>query len=171
MSESIDVVTCLLSMSSNVAQTFLLSCDRKYGKYNHERFFPFEKMTHCKSTTCIGGDCATDLSKFVCGVDQLKAGCVVYSIGGNNQWEFELDLVKKTPCHVYTFDCTGPKSRFQVPNHPRIHFHHVCLTPYSGTDKFEGMEGEAWTLLEMQQNLGHSRIDLLKMDVEGRIRT
>jgi hypothetical protein len=29
------------------------------------------------------------------------------------------------------------------------------------------MEGEIWTLLEMQQRLGHSRIDLLKLDIEG----
>jgi hypothetical protein len=29
------------------------------------------------------------------------------------------------------------------------------------------MEGEIWTLLEMQQRLGHKRIDLLKVDIEG----
>jgi hypothetical protein len=60
----------------------------------------------------------------------------------------------------------------------RLHFHHVCLTPYSqNTHNGNGngnhhppdgeMVGESWTLLEMQQKLGHSRIDLLKMDIEG----
>lgn len=29
------------------------------------------------------------------------------------------------------------------------------------------MEGEMWTLLQMQQKLGHTRIDMLKMDIEG----
>ena len=29
------------------------------------------------------------------------------------------------------------------------------------------MCGEMWTLLEMQQRLGHKRIDMLKLDIEG----
>ena len=27
--------------------------------------------------------------------------------------------------------------------------------------------GESWTLLQMQRRLGHSRVDILKLDVEG----
>lgn len=65
-------------------------------------------------------------------------------------------------------------SRFKVPTtntEGRLHFHHVCLgtihedsaTQCIGRDKC----GETWTLLEMQQRLGHDRIDILKMDIEG----
>ena len=97
--------------------------------------------------------------------------CIVYSLGSNNQWEFELDVLEKTPCEVHTFDCTGRFSRYQVPQNPRLTFHHVCLTAYprdpSAPPAKKNMVGKSWTLLEMQQKLGHKRIDLLKIDVEG----
>jgi hypothetical protein len=103
--------------------------------------------------------------------------CVIYSIGGNNEWALENDLLKKTTCEIHTFDCTGPPQRFTVPeNDGRLHFHHVCL----GTEHEDAVEpcpersragwskcGGTWTLLEIQQRLGHDRIDLLKIDIEG----
>ena len=82
---------------------------------------------------CIGGKCRDDDSKIVCGINLLKKGkeeeqeqhlqrqqhnnnnCVIYAIGGDNQWDFELDLLDKTPCEIHTFDCTGDIKRFQIP--------------------------------------------------------
>jgi hypothetical protein len=134
-------------------------------------------MTNCTSVSCVGGECREDASKIVCGLEQLnkeattKADtCIVYSIGGNNQWEVELDILNRTTCDVHTFDCTGLISRFEVPNNPRLHFHHTCLSAYPelfGEPRPGFMKGESWTLLEMQQRLGHKRIDLLKVDIEG----
>jgi len=145
----------------------------------HKRFDAFEVMGAC-NTTCIGGACRKDTSKIVCLGDNdsvyeknssLSAAknygepCVVYSIGGNNQWEFELDVLSKTPCEVHTFDCTGPITRFHKPESDRLHFHHVCLgTQHKpGPDKW----GEFWTLEKIQETLRHPRIDLFKMDIEG----
>jgi hypothetical protein len=49
--------------------------------------------------------------------------CIVYSLGGNNQWSFELDLLQQTNCEVHTFDCTGNITRFTpIPNHERMCF-------------------------------------------------
>jgi hypothetical protein len=145
--------------------------------HTHFRFFPFQEMAECSSKRCIGGECGADDSKIACGVEELKDGCIIYSIGGDNQWDFERDLLQKTPCEIHTFDCTGDISRFQVPAHPRLFFHHVCLSATSikadppmddqGKCTGKGMCGDAWTLLEMQQKLNHTRIDLLKIDVEG----
>ena len=154
--------------------------------HDHARFFPFDVMAPCNEKSCVGGACRRDTSKIVCGLEQLqqqaseKTGnsrnetCVVYSIGGNNKWEFELDLLAKTPCEVHTFDCTGPLSRFQKPDDERIHFHHVCLgTQHEGILPEEECKnennkcGETWTLFEMQQRLEHNRLDLLKIDIEG----
>ena len=113
-----------------------------------------------------------DTSKIVCGLDQLpkekERKCIIYSLGGNNQWEFELDALGKTPCEIHTFDCTGEESRFEKPDNDRLVFHHVCL----GTDHLEKrprgrFQGEFWTLLEAQQRLGHEQIDLFKIDIEG----
>lgn len=146
----------------------------------HRRFFPFHPRATCTAIDCIGGDCGLDTSKIMCGAKELKDGCIIYSIGGNNWWEFEQDLLVKTPCHIHTFDCTGPADRFEKPGNGRLHFHHVCLGPTAepaavddpkcASGYFEnhpGKCGETWTLLEMQQRLHHNRIDLFKMDIEG----
>ena len=149
-------------------------------QHTHERFFAFDAtMAHCSNKTCVGGMCRQDTSKIVCGLEQLAtaateqqpSSCVVYSIGGNNHWEFELDILAKTPCQVHTFDCTGSITRFEKPQNERLYFHHVCLGTIhedapqncSGNKKC----GETWTLLEIQQKLGHDRIDLFKIDIEG----
>ena len=52
----------------------------------------------------MGGECGADDSKMVCGLDLLKAPCVVYSVGGNNMWSFELDILANTECEVHTLD-------------------------------------------------------------------
>lgn len=138
----------------------------------HERFKPFSPLFKCTDVTSIGGGPQDDTSKLVCGMTNLKEGCIVYSIGGNNQWEFELDIVKQTPCSVYTFDCTGPRNRFQVPKHDRIVFEHICLgsQPESGQSDCSTITkcGPTMTLQKIQERLNHSRAaDLLKMDIEG----
>jgi hypothetical protein len=141
--------------------------------HDYERFFPFDELTPCKKKSCVGGGCSEDTSKITCGLNELQKQehCVVYSFGGNNEWQFERSMLKRTPCEIHTFDCTGPRSRFKVPkNQTRLHFHHVCISPYPqnpNEPRPKGMVGESWTLLEMQQKLGHKRIDLLKIDVEG----
>jgi hypothetical protein len=93
----------------------------------HEKFFSFEVMASCSDTQCIGGRCFDDTSKLVCGLEKLEKGCIIYSIGGNNLWSFELDLLNKTQCEIHTFDCTGAAERFRKPADARLHFHHVCL--------------------------------------------
>jgi len=140
------------------------------SKHPHTRFQAFEVMGGgCTQTDCIGGACKRDVSKIMCGsAQELKAPCVVYSIGGNNQWQFELDVLRKTPCEVHTFDCTGERERFKVPEDPRLHFHFVCLgTENKNNTEVVGMGGEFWTLAKMTETLNHTKIDLLKTDIEG----
>ena len=133
---------------------------------DHRRFRAFTELSGC-NVTCVGGDCDSDESKQVCGLELLKAPCVIYSVGGNNMWAFEEDLLAKTECEVHTFDCTGPLSRFTAPVHERLHFHHVCIVSPDTRSRDSNMEGQSWTLQKAQNELGHSQIDLLKMDIEG----
>jgi len=145
-------------------------------RHDHKRFEAFEVMGSCKKT-CVGGECGSDLSKIVCGLledeDKMEAPCVVYSIGGNNQWDFELDVLSKTPCEVHTFDCTRNRERFRKPDNDRLHFHYVCLgtvnKPETKDEKDSGKitQGEFWTLEKMQRKLNHLQIDLFKVDIEG----
>lgn len=168
------------------------SCANDICQINHQRFFPFHPHTDCKKRSCVGGECFQDTSKIVCGMDAMKqtkgsgsrngassnspdkeAPCIVYSIGGNNQWEFELDILNTTDCVIHTFDCTGFERRFRKPDNPRLHFHFVCLgtenKPANHSCRARKKEqcGEIWTLQRMQQTMHHSRIDLLKIDIEG----
>eukprot|EP00977_Amphora_coffeiformis_P017908 scaffold6007_cov183-Amphora_coffeaeformis.AAC.32 len=139
----------------------------------HARFFPFEEMATCHQKDCVGGSCGDDESKISCGLDALKDGCIIYSIGGNNKWAFEVDLLRRTPCKIHTFDCTGRIDRFRKPTSDRLHFHHICLgienkpMPVKPCQGPRAICGEMWTLLEIQRRLNHTRIDLLKMDIEG----
>lgn len=144
-----------------------LVSDDKYKELDHSRLRVFRNLTTCDSE-CVGGKCSSDTSKIVCGLSSLRAPCVVYSLGGNNQWGFELGIVQRTPCEVHTFDCTGPRSRFKVPSNPMIHFHHICIVPESAGHLGNGnLVGKSQTLREVQAELGHERIDILKMDIEG----
>ena len=139
--------------------------------HNHNRFRVFHKGIDC-NYTCVGGACGDDTSKVVCGLDALlqreevvvsrpssSPSCVVYSIGGNNQWEFERDMLEKTNCDIHTFDCTGNKSRFIVPPSDRLFFHYECLGTSSETNFF--------TFEQLTTKYGHEQVDLLKMDIEG----
>lgn len=149
-----------------------------YSNHDHARFFPFEVMAHCNDIQCIGGKCAQDRSKYVCGMYHLSQldSCVIYAIGSHNVWEFEQDLLMRTNCQIHTFDCTGRRDRFHVPDHDNLHFHHVCLgaqklTGIGGSDPNcnhkKQLCGDTWTLADIQQHLGHDKIDLLKLDIEG----
>lgn len=175
LTESLDLVSRRMDETLSALPLLVERANNDtYRNWNHERFSFFNtSLAHCSNTTCIGGPCKHDLSKIVCGSEELKqeTGCIVYSIGGNNQWEFEMDALAKTPCEVHTFDCTGSIDRFRKPPNGRLHFHHVCLgtSHEDAATECTGLEkcGETWTLLEMQNRLGHTRIDLLKVDIEG----
>ena len=45
-----------------------------------------------------------DGGKLICGLDRIphteETPCIVYSIGSNNQWDFETDIVRSTTCSV-----------------------------------------------------------------------
>lgn len=155
------------------------------NEHDHKRFRAFEELASCLDEACIGGPCGSDTSKVMCGLAVLnggrgsaggeaaataaadaasgKTGCVVYSIGGNNQWEFEMDILARTTCEVHTFDCTGAIERFIVPKNGRLHFHHECL--HGGTGPKPGPN--FLTLAEMTHKYNHTQIDLFKMDIEG----
>ncbi|CAB9523094.1 Pfam:DUF672 [Seminavis robusta] len=147
-----------------------------HDKNTHAKFNAFDVMAPCHQN-CTG-DCGSDASKIVCGIQHLQEGCIVYSIGSNNNWIFEEEIYNMTPCHIHTFDCTGPKQRFQPPAiiRNRHTFHHMCLSSHSEptptkivpTGRIRStIMGPMETLEGMQRMLNHTRLDLLKMDVEG----
>jgi hypothetical protein len=109
----------------------------------------------------------SDEERYICSyrkdIAAIKDKCVVFSIGSNNQFEFEESVHEAFPssCTIHTFDCTValPTPPQEVP----LQFHKVCL----GARK-ESIDGKAFASLhDMVEMTGGSQPTLLKMDIEG----
>jgi len=123
----------------------------------------------------IGPSCANTLTSFgrrdeekrVCGGLQLKSDtskCVVFSVGSNNQYGFETDVVKGTKCFVEIFDCTV--DTFSPPSSilSRVRTHKICLG--RANEILDGLEFRTWDSLLQLTGLT-TNPNFLKMDIEG----
>lgn len=103
-----------------------------------------------------------DEEKRICwNEDVSKEGCVVFSVGSNNQWTFEETVVAKTPCVIHTFDCT-----VAYPNPPtsvkdRVTFHKLCVGGKDGPRK------DMVTYRGLVEAAGGKGPSYLKFDAEG----
>lgn len=122
--------------------------------------------------------------------DILTPDSVVYSFGVGEDVSFDLSLIEELGVTVHAFDPT-PKSirwvesrafpsafrfhrvgiahfdgvaEFNAPSHPE----HASYTLIEGEgDRTEVVQAEVRRLSTIMQELGHSCVDLLKLDVEG----
>uniref|UniRef100_A0A7S3SJ10 Methyltransferase domain-containing protein n=2 Tax=Choreotrichia TaxID=141411 RepID=A0A7S3SJ10_9SPIT len=115
-----------------------------------------------------------DGEKRACGLTEAVE-CRVISIGSNNQWDFERDLVSRTSCRVDTFDCTlNPNTHPPEDLAGRVHLHPFCIGNSNAT-RFVKVKTSVskrvfldWDSLLASIGLqGHHRLTFLKMDVEG----
>lgn len=119
---------------------------------------------------------------------------IVYSLGVGDFIDFDLGLIKRCQSNVYAFDPTPP-SKVYVDSEERprqFHFHPWAAAGEDGTltlyprvrqdgtlstDMFTlqpedasadaGIDVPAYSVATLAEKLGHARIDLLKMDIEG----
>jgi FkbM family methyltransferase len=132
-----------------------------------------------------------DSAGFFVHLPTLNKDSVVYSFGIGEDITFDRHLIEKTGCRVFAFDPT-PKSiewlRTQVLPDGFV-AHPVGISPETGKMKFrlphnknhvsgslenaghvndsDTVEVDVKRLSDLMRDLGHSRIDLLKMDIEG----
>lgn len=118
----------------------------------------------------------------------LDSNSVVYSFGVGNDISFDLGLVKRVGCPVYAFDPTPEVAKwidaqalpelfrftpvglsakdgeliFAKPDNPEHISHSVVKEGGRGTVRMK-----VRALESLMKELGHSRVDLLKMDIEG----
>jgi hypothetical protein len=130
-------------------------------------------------------------NKILCDLDQLaeEDGCIIYSLGSNNEFNFEQNLSTVTKCQIFTFDCTSSPPKTNI---KRVYFEETCvghqqepddshrnlqlrLFPYPRPPK--GWESaKAIPLIKsvklesyhtIMRRLNQTRIDVLKLDIEG----
>mmetsp|Transcript_10849 Transcript_10849/g.18060 ORF Transcript_10849/g.18060 Transcript_10849/m.18060 type:complete len:336 (-) Transcript_10849:835-1842(-) len=67
--------------------------------------------------------------KFMCSFLDLNASsdCNIMSIGSNDQWGFENEIVSTTGCHTHTFDCTMTKP-LKKPNLDSVSYYSACIS-------------------------------------------
>lgn len=68
----------------------------------------FVTVPECKNLKIFGNERTNyDEAKRFCYYPNSKpGGCVVYSIGSNDKWDFEENFFKDADCAIETFDCT-----------------------------------------------------------------
>lgn len=120
----------------------------------------------------------------------LSANSIVYCVGCGEDISFDLGLIERFGCHVWAFDPT-PRAIRHVEQHakdnPRYHFQPFgvwsedkpmrfympdneaavsgSLVGLNGTQRW--IDVEVRRLQTLMRSLGHTRVDLLKLDVEG----
>ncbi|EIE18098.1 hypothetical protein COCSUDRAFT_45640 [Coccomyxa subellipsoidea C-169] len=111
-----------------------------------------------------------DGGKWVCGLRYLlqSRSCLIYSLGSAGDASFEEQLLSQTPCEVHTFDpnlSAETQTQMQA-SLPSLNFHAVGLGRSSGPLKSPSDRG-MHSFQEVMAALGHSWVDVLKMDIEG----
>ena len=122
--------------------------------------------------------------------EHLPPGSVVYSAGVGNNIVWDLAMIEHYGVELYAFDPTPRSVRWvhEQTLPPQFHFHPVGLGAidgsqaflepnrerkfnYTGADFAEPGGSEVYCdvkkLATLQRDLGHQKIDILKMDIEG----
>lgn len=119
--------------------------------------------------------------------DCLYPNSVVYSLGVGKQIEFDLELIDRFKVNVFAFDPTYQSvewiNKQILPK--RFHFIEYGIMDYDGLAQFQHLGGiqfgivdsvsqhdekvelQVYCLKTMMEKLNHTKIDLLKINIEG----
>jgi len=118
----------------------------------------------------------------------MAPGSVAYCGGVGMDATFDFELADKLDLEVHSFDPTPSSIAYmERENRGRVHFHPWGMLDQDSTIRFhaplnsahanwfvdnlhntdEFFEAECWTVGTIMRKLGHDRIDLLKIDIEG----
>jgi FkbM family methyltransferase len=141
----------------------------------------------------VRSGCATELLGSSYGgwpvpIQLLDQNSVAYSIGAGGDVSFDAELIRRTGCVVHSFD-PAPEAKLHAEQQtsPNFYFHNVAIWSHSGElDMFRAADPNHMALsavdLQQTQNavavpcqtiesirteMGHDRIDLLKLAMDG----
>lgn len=143
-----------------------------------ERHFLFDAVVDGRLMIRVGRP--GDGGKWVCNPDALGEHAVVYSFGVGEDISFDTDMAGLFGCYVYLFDPNpavvaifpSPESGYPC-GAGRLFYTPIGLGPVSSEKGREwslvikGRACVARSLLESARRLGHARVDVLKIDIEG----
>ncbi|NBR71920.1 MAG: FkbM family methyltransferase, partial [Proteobacteria bacterium] len=119
---------------------------------------------------------------WVISAERLPEDPLVYSLGLAENLSFDLGMIQQHGAVVHGFDPTTESQRFIAKSHlpAGFHFHPLAVAGHDGQlDLYERMgkggrrkgasflKSSCKKISTLVQELGHSRIDILKIDVEG----
>ena len=132
----------------------------------------------------------TDYGRFIIPKGIVGEDWIVYSGGVGEDISFDLELIERFGCHVHAFDPTPRAVEFvekAAGQEPRFHFTPVAIWKEADVLRFyapqnpdhvshsvvnlqateDYFEAECDSLSGLMKRLGHDRIDLLKLNIEG----
>jgi len=150
--------------------------DRTRG--HNQRIFLFDGVADCNTTLRIGT--FGDGGKWLCEPERLPTSTVVYSFGVGDETSFDHEMAAVFGAEVHMFDPSPSVTRrfesyqagkAQGPG--RVFFHALGLGPVSSvkgsewTLTIEGKPCAAKSFTDIAKSLGHTHVDILKIDIEG----
>lgn len=119
----------------------------------------------CESDDYVGW--IGDGTKWICDGWKLRRGCVVYSFGGSTNGQFDIAM-SDSGCEVHTFDLVCAKKCVYGPCFPEpIQCHRLGLwTSDEAEHSFGDLRAPVKSLRSIMNSLGHSFVDVLKVDIE-----
>lgn len=130
-------------------------------------FQVFVPTVGCSTLFRIGEN--SDGGKYVCNIHHINPNdCRVYSFGTASTVGFDLHITKLLGCYVDAFDPTVDKSKIlRKLIDKKVTFHELGLGPLKN-NKEKTLKGKPIkTLDDITRELGHHKVDILKVDIEG----
>lgn len=121
----------------------------------------FRQAWPCPTTRRYGT--LDDGGKYLCFLPQ---DCTLLSIGINNEYSFESELVKEHGCTAYGYDPTIDPT-LELLSVVTFHKRGVRGTPSNWNGVVAGQDAGSMSIREMLAQNNKTRVDILKVDVEG----
>lgn len=136
-------------------------------------WFVYKPTWNCLAKERVGE--LFDGGKWHCNIGALAKlpKCVIYSFGSNADVGYETAISNRTSCEIHVFDPTIPKDKVQPLLPAGTKFHEIGLAGHTGIIDYDGgglyKSGRyrVSTVQDIMERLGHAKINVLKIDIEG----